>query len=59
MTLDLVPGHDFRQWVYEGLPYGRLRERFDEVLSAAYSVSLFTSWRTDRVDQVWLKQRAG
>ncbi|SCG02260.1 xylitol oxidase [Streptomyces sp. MnatMP-M17] len=59
MTLDLVPGHDFRQWVYEGLPYARLRERFDDVLSAAYSVSLFTSWRTDQVDQVWLKQRIG
>ncbi|MFD7896818.1 D-arabinono-1,4-lactone oxidase [Streptomyces sp. NPDC059743] len=59
MTLDLVPGHDFRQWVYEGLPYGRLRERFDDVLSAAYSVSLFTTWRTDRIDQVWLKQRTG
>ncbi|MFF2065440.1 FAD-binding protein [Streptomyces sp. NPDC058200] len=59
MTLDLVPGYDIRQWVYEGLPYGRLRERFDDVLSAAYSVSLFTRWRTDAIEQVWLKQRTG
>jgi xylitol oxidase len=57
MTLDLVPGYEIRQWVYEGLSYARLRERFDEVLSAAYSVSLFTRWRTDQLEQVWLKQR--
>ncbi|MDX3854590.1 FAD-binding protein [Streptomyces sp. AK02-01A] len=59
MTLDLVPAYDIRQWVYEGLPYGRLRERFDDILSAAYSVSLFTRWRTDLVEQIWLKHRVG
>ncbi|MER8073341.1 FAD-binding protein [Streptomyces sp. NPDC094034] len=59
MTLGLVPAYDIRQWVYEGLPYERLRERFDEVLSAAYSVSVFTSWRTERIEQLWLKQRIG
>jgi len=57
MTLDLVPRYDVRQWVYEGLAYARLRENFDDVLSAAYSVSLFTRWRTERIEQVWLKQR--
>jgi xylitol oxidase len=59
MTLDLVPDYDLRQWVYEGLSHARLFEAFDEILSAAYSVSLFTRWRTDRVEQVWLKQRVG
>ncbi|WP_329073166.1 D-arabinono-1,4-lactone oxidase [Streptomyces sp. NBC_01429] len=59
MALDLVPAYDIRQWAYEGLPYARLRERFDDILSAAYSVSLFTSWRGDEVEQVLLKQRAG
>ncbi|MEU3184216.1 D-arabinono-1,4-lactone oxidase [Streptomyces sp. NPDC006923] len=59
MTLDLVPAYDIRQWVYEGLPYARLRESFDDILSAAYSVSLFTRWRTDVVEQVWLKHRVG
>ncbi|MEW2546925.1 D-arabinono-1,4-lactone oxidase [Streptomyces sp. NPDC047002] len=58
-TLDLVPSFDVRQWVYEGLRGAVLRERFDEVLTAAYSVSLFTRWRADEIEQVWLKQRVG
>lgn len=58
-TLDLVPAYDVRQWVYEDLPYDRLLASFDDVLSAAYSVSLFTRWSADRMEQVWLKQRAG
>lgn len=59
LTLDLVPSYDVQQWVYEGLPYQRLRREFDEVLSAAYSVSLFTDWRGERIGQVWLKERLG
>ncbi|MER7674729.1 FAD-binding protein [Kitasatospora sp. NPDC096128] len=59
LTLDVLPAFEVRQWVYEGLPTAVLRERFDEVMAAAYSVSLFTGWRTDRIDQVWLKQRGG
>lgn len=59
MTLDLVPAYEIRQWVYEGLAHTRLREHFDAVLSAAYSVSVFTRWRAGDFDKVWLKQRAG
>ncbi|MFH9740952.1 FAD-binding protein [Streptomyces roseolus] len=58
LTLDLVPAFDVRQWVYEDLPVTALRAAFDEVMSAAYSVSLFTRWRGDLIDQVWLKRRA-
>ncbi|MFF5426716.1 MULTISPECIES: FAD-binding protein [unclassified Streptomyces] len=58
LTLDLVPAFDVRQWVYENLPVAALRGGFDEVMSAAYSVSLFTRWRGDLIDQVWLKRRA-
>ncbi|MFI8193819.1 FAD-binding protein [Streptomyces sp. NPDC085946] len=58
ITLDLVPAFEVRQWVYEGLPTAALRERFDEVMAAAYSVSLFTDWRTDRINQVWVKRTA-
>ncbi|MGW4779765.1 FAD-binding protein [Streptomyces filamentosus] len=58
LTLDLVPAFDVRQWVYEGLPVTALRGAFDEVMSAAYSVSLFTRWRGELIDQVWLKRRA-
>ncbi|MFI2780335.1 FAD-binding protein [Streptomyces sp. ALB3] len=57
LTLDLVPAFDIQQWVYEGLPQERLLDRFDEVMSEAYSVSLFTGWHGGPIDQVWLKRR--
>lgn len=59
LELDLVPAFDVRQWVYEDLPEATLTARFDEVMSAAYSVSVFTDWSPGPVGQVWLKQRAG
>jgi xylitol oxidase len=55
LTLDLRPTFDIRQYVYLGLPMTELYENFDEVASAAYSVSVFTDWRTERANQVWLK----
>ncbi|NHC44797.1 D-arabinono-1,4-lactone oxidase [Motilibacter aurantiacus] len=57
VTLDLEPTYEVRQFVYEGLTGDVLRERLDEVLAAAYSVSLFTDWRGRDVRQAWLKQR--
>ncbi|GAA4606198.1 alditol oxidase [Actinoallomurus liliacearum] len=57
VTLDLGPTFDVRQRVYEGLPLEVLDERFAEVVSGAYSVSLFTTWREALIDQVWVKQR--
>ncbi|MFF2324502.1 MULTISPECIES: FAD-binding protein [unclassified Streptomyces] len=59
LTLDLVPSFDVQQWVYEDLPEARLTDSFDEVMSAAYSVSVFTDWREGPLNQVWLKQRVG
>ncbi|MGW8374858.1 FAD-binding protein [Streptomyces sp. ODS28] len=59
LTLDLVPGFEVQQWVYEGLPHARLRRHFAEVMAAAYSVSLFTDWRGERIGQAWLKRRVG
>nr|WP_203598390.1 D-arabinono-1,4-lactone oxidase [Streptomyces sp. SID7909] len=59
LDLELVPAFEVRQWVYEELPEATLTARFDEVMSAAYSVSVFTDWRPGPVGQVWLKQRVG
>lgn len=59
VTLDLVPAYDVRQNVYQDLPFDVATEHFDEVFSAAYSVSLFTSWSGPVVDQVWIKRRDG
>ncbi|MER5421794.1 FAD-binding protein [Streptosporangium roseum] len=57
ITLDVVPAFDVRQDVYENLPWGRLEDHFEDVFSAAYSVSLFTDWRSSQINQVWLKRR--
>ena len=57
LTLDVLPRYDVEQRVYEDLPLTALRGRFDDVLAAADSVSLFTTWRDDVVDQVWVKRR--
>jgi xylitol oxidase len=57
LTLDVEPGYQVRQRAFEGLPWAALFDHFDEVTSAGYSVSLFTRWEAEAVDQVWVKTR--
>jgi xylitol oxidase len=57
VTLDVEPSFEVRQDVYENLPWHTLAEHFDEITSAAYSVSLFTNWSDSGINQVWLKSR--
>lgn len=59
LTLDLVPAFRVRQAVYEKLPLAALETDLDRILSAAYSVSLFTDWHESAFNQVWLKQKEG
>lgn len=59
VTLDVEPTYTVRQHVYEHLPFGEAVAHLDEILASAYSVSLFTTWRTDTIDQVWCKRRDG
>jgi alditol oxidase len=56
MTLQVQPSFTVRQNLYLDLPFNTLLENFDAISSSAYSVSLFTAWQGDHVDQVWLKQ---
>ena len=58
LTLDTLPAFDVRQYVYEDLPFEQVTEHFDEIAGSAYSVSLFTDWRSTRIRQAWLKRRA-
>lgn len=58
LTLDLLPAFEVRQLVYEKLPFTEVVAHFDEIMSFAYSVSLFTTWQHDYVNQVWLKLRS-
>ncbi len=58
VTLDLEPAYEVRQDVFLDLPFARLVENFDALAAAGYSVSFFTSWRGNSVDQMWVKSRA-
>ena len=57
LTLDVIPAFEISQYVYLDLPFQSLELHFDEIMSAAYSVSLFTDWRQESINQVWLKRR--
>ena len=57
MVLDIQPTYDARQDIFLDLPLENVIENFDEVMSSGYSVSLFTKWQNDIVDQVWIKRR--
>jgi xylitol oxidase len=56
LSLDIRPAFTVRQWVYTDLPREQLDEHLATIFASAYSVSLFTTWRSPRIDQVWLKQ---
>ncbi|HWA18664.1 MAG TPA: FAD-binding protein [Devosia sp.] len=58
VTLDVQPRFEMRQNVYLDLPFAMMIENFDALVGSAYSVSFFTGWNGDSVDQVWLKALA-
>lgn len=57
VTLDLQPAFTMRQDVYLNLPMAQVREHFEDIVSAGYSVSLFTDWQKQRINEVWIKRR--
>jgi alditol oxidase len=59
VTLDIQPTYMMRQYVYEDLPLSALKDNFDDIESSGYSVSLFTDWQKQRINEVWIKSRVG
>ncbi len=59
LTLAIEPAFEVAQTVFLGLDWGTVSENFDELMGAAYSVSLFTDWSDHGVQQVWVKSRDG
>lgn len=58
LWLELQPTYDVAQDVLLDVPSSVITEQGIELLSSAWSVSLFTSWRDARtVDSVWRKSR--
>jgi alditol oxidase len=58
VTLAIQPTFAMRQYVFEDLPLSQATKNFDAIMSAGYSVSLFTDWQRDRINEVWVKSRA-
>jgi alditol oxidase len=56
LTLNAVPAFAVREWVYQDVPFAEVAAGFGAITSAAYSVSMFTDWRDQRMTQVWLKR---
>lgn len=56
LTLDVEPAYQVAQRVRLDVPLDEVAEDIGTVFGAAYSVSLFTDWRSGR-GSVWLKHR--
>jgi len=57
VTLKVQPAFMMRQYVFEQLPWKKLRTDFDAIVGAGYSVSLFTDWNGEHINEVWIKSR--
>ena len=57
VSLDIQPTFQMRQYVYENLPLAEMKNHFDAIEGSGYSVSLFTDWQKQRINEVWIKSR--
>lgn len=57
VTLDVQPAFVMRQDVYLNLPMAQVKDHFEDIVAAGYSVSLFTDWQQGRINEVWIKRR--
>ncbi|PZE77649.1 FAD-binding protein [Curtobacterium sp. MCBD17_019] len=55
--LAIEPRFDVAQRIHTGLPWEVVDARFEDVMSAGYSVSMFTGYVHDGIRQVWTKRR--
>ena len=59
LTLAIEPTFDVEQTVFEHVPLATAIDRFHEIMADGYSVSLFTTWGHDEIEQLWRKRRVG
>src|ERR1700742_696103 len=57
VTLQIEPTYMMRQRVFLKLPMAQLKPNFEKIVSAGYSVSLFTDWQSVSINEVWIKSR--
>jgi xylitol oxidase len=59
ITLDLLPAFEMKQLVYRNMPMSALKDNFIEIQDKGYSVSLFTNWKDQNINEVWIKSSTG
>jgi len=59
VTLEVQPTYMMLQNVFTGLPVAQLKDNFEKIMSAGYSVSFFYDWQTDLINEVWIKSHIG
>src|SRR6266536_5154380 len=59
VVLNIQPSFRMKQYVYTQLPLSQIKKHFDEIVSSGYSVSLFTDWQNESINEVWIKARVG
>jgi xylitol oxidase len=57
MTLAVEPRFEMTQIVYQDLPFSELEHNFEKIMTAGYSVSLFTDWQHGKAGELWIKRR--
>lgn len=57
MTLDIEPTFDVRQDCFLDLSLADAALNFETIMTAGYSVSMFTDWSAPRINQIWIKSR--
>jgi xylitol oxidase len=56
LTLDVVPGFELRQYVFDQVPRIAVEAHLHAMLADGYSVSLFTDWTSLDLSHAWLKR---
>jgi xylitol oxidase len=57
LALEVEPAYEASQQIWLDLPFDAFVEHLDDVFAAGYSVSPFTTWQADVIEQVWVKRR--
>jgi xylitol oxidase len=56
VTLAVQPTYQVFQRVFLKMPLAELKDNFTVIVSSGYSVSLFTDWQSEFINEVWLKE---
>lgn len=57
VTLAVQPRFDMTQVVYRNLSMDQLEHNLEAIMASGYSVSFFTNWQNNNINQVWIKSR--